>query len=220
MKTRILLIEGKRADTPPFLPALKRKGYDVESVPSGKAALNRLPIFQPELIIVNAASLRTNGIRICTALRENLSNVPIVLITTAGATTPDLETVQAILPLPFTARKLLNRISPLIPARVNHTLSAGPIMLDLARGSVQCNQREAQLTPRLVRLLQLFLKNPGKVISRKDLFMAAWQTDYTDDTRTLDVHISWLRRAIEEDPRAPRYIKTVRGLGYRLDIEP
>lgn len=220
MKTRILLIEGKRADTPPFLPALKRKGYDVESVPSGKAALNRLTIFQPELVIVNAASLRTNGARICASLRENIPTTPIVLITTAGTTTPQTETVQAILPLPFTARKLLNRIAPLIPARTDHNLSAGPITLNLARGSVQYNQRETQLTPRLVRLLQLFLQRPGQLITRQELFTAAWQTNYTEDTRTLDVHISWLRRAIEENPHTPRHLKTVRGLGYRLDIEP
>ena len=80
-------------------------------------------------------------------------------------------------------------------------------------------EHQALLTPRLVMLLRILMERPGQVIERAALFSQVWETQYTGDTRTLDVHISWLRQAIEDDPRHPRYIKTVRGMGYRLDVE-
>ena len=75
------------------------------------------------------------------------------------------------------------------------------------------------LTPRLVELLKALMAQPGEVIDRTVLFSKVWETEYTDDTRTLDVHISWLRQILEDDPRHPRYIKTLRGVGYRLDVD-
>jgi DNA-binding response OmpR family regulator len=88
----------------------------------------------------------------------------------------------------------------------------------MERKRVRCLGREATLTPRLAQLLKMFLEHPGEVIERGRLFREIWNTEYTGDTRTLDVHISWLRQAIEEDPRKPRFLKTIRGLGYRFDI--
>jgi DNA-binding response OmpR family regulator len=123
-----------------------------------------------------------------------------------------------VLHLPFTARKLLNRIIPLLPADETQILHAGPIRLNLRLKKVRCKGREARLTPRLVRLLQILMEHSGEMLRREDLFREVWNTAYVGDTRTLDVHISWLREAIEEDPRRPRFIKTVRGVGYRLDI--
>jgi DNA-binding response OmpR family regulator len=78
--------------------------------------------------------------------------------------------------------------------------------------------KEAQLTPKTADLLEMLMKHPGEVIKREHLFSKVWETDFTDDTRTLDVHISWLRRAIEQNPRKPQLIKTLRGIGYRLDV--
>jgi DNA-binding response OmpR family regulator len=83
---------------------------------------------------------------------------------------------------------------------------------------VRCQGREARLTPRQAQLLQILMQHPGEVVGRDQLFKDVWNTGYTGDTRTLDVHISWLREAIEEDPRNPKFIKTIRGVGYRLDI--
>jgi DNA-binding response OmpR family regulator len=83
---------------------------------------------------------------------------------------------------------------------------------------VRCQGRETHLTPRLVELLQILMQHPGEVIERDGLFRQVWKTEYTRDTRTLDVHISWLRRVLEADPRRPRFLKTIRGVGYRLDV--
>jgi DNA-binding response OmpR family regulator len=95
---------------------------------------------------------------------------------------------------------------------------AGPFRLDLERHQVNCRGIEKRLTPRLTTLLHLLMQHPGEVVGREQLFREAWDTEYTGDTRTLDVHISWLRKEIEDDPRHPRYLKTIRQIGYRLDV--
>ncbi len=217
MKARILWIEGKRAEGPSFVPALRKKDYQVEVVPTGNAALTRALEIDPDVIVVNAASLRTSGKRICKDLHEKLSGLPILVITL-----PDQGAIgdcaASVLVLPFTARKLINRITPLLPGDGNLLLHEGPIRLDLERKRVRCQGREARLTPRLTRLLQMFMQKPGEVIERENLFREVWNTEYTLDTRTLDVHISWLRQALEEDPRKPAFLKTIRGVGYRLDV--
>jgi DNA-binding response OmpR family regulator len=119
---------------------------------------------------------------------------------------------------PFTSRKLINRVVRMLPGDERYTLEAGPIKLNLAQGKVRCLKKETRLTPKLTKLLELFIQNPGRLMMRKTLIRKVWHTDYTGDTRTLDVHMSWLRQAIEPDPTRPRFIKTIRGMGYRLDL--
>lgn len=221
MKAKILLIEGKRADRPSFVAGLTRKGYQVESAVNGGEALARLKEFPPDLIIINAASMRTSGRRICQSMRSHARGVHIVLIADAQ-NVDNLEKedlVDVILPLPFTLQKLMNRIRPLLPAEQKDLLQVGPIQLDPIMRWVRINNRQTSLTPRLVTLLRILMEHPGEVIEREYLFRTVWDTAYTEDTRTLDVHVSWLRRAIEDDPRNPQYIKTIRGVGYRLDME-
>jgi DNA-binding response OmpR family regulator len=124
-----------------------------------------------------------------------------------------------ILSLPFTLQKLMNRIRPLLPAEQKDLLQVGGLQLDPIQRWVRIGGRQTSLTPRLVTLLKILMEHPGEVIEREYLFRTVWDTAYTEDTRTLDVHVSWLRRAIEEDPRNPQHIKTIRGVGYRLDME-
>jgi DNA-binding response OmpR family regulator len=219
MKAKILLIEGKRADRPSFVAGLTRKGYQVESVPNGSEAMTRLDLFTPDLIIINAASMRTSGKRICQSIRAHSHNAHIVLITdTQGPDNLEKdELANVILALPFTLQKLMNRIRPLLPAEQKDLLTAGTIQLDPVQRWVRVGTRQTSLTPRLVTLLKLLMEHPGEVINRELLFRTVWDTAYTEDTRTLDVHVSWLRRAIENDPRNPQIIKTIRGIGYRLD---
>jgi DNA-binding response OmpR family regulator len=221
MKTKILLIEGKRADRPSFIAGLAQKGYQVESVANGVEALARLEPLNPDLIIVNAASLRTSGKRICQSIRSHSREARIVLVADAKkAEMIEKEGLaNVVLALPFTLQKLLNRIRPLLPAKEKDLLEIGPLQLDLGQRWVRMGSRQTSLTPRLVSLLKVFMEHPGTVIEREPLFKMVWDTTYTEDTRTLDVHISWLRRAIEDDPRNPQVLKTIRGVGYRLDIE-
>jgi DNA-binding response OmpR family regulator len=218
MKARILWVEGKRADRPSFVPGLRKKGYAVESVSTGEEALALLPAFDPDLMVVNAASMRTSGKRICRALHAKVAGVPLLLIIETQRATPSDTSADVILALPFTARKLINRIKPLLPGDGNNLLHTGVIRLDMERKRVRCQGREATLTPRMALLLKIFMDHPGEVLERGQLFRDVWNTEYTGDTRTLDVHISWLRQALEVDPRRPVYLKTIRGVGYRLDV--
>ena len=215
---KILLIEGKHADYPNFTPALRKKGFIVELVSSGSEALAHLSAgFSPELAVVNAATLRTSGKRICQSLREKAAGLPILLVVDG-----DRELIKGdadvVLSLPFTAQKLVNRIHHLLPGDGSDLIHAGPISLDVEKRTVQCEGRQARLTPRLLRLLKTLIKHKGEVVERKALFSQVWETNYTADTRTLDVHISWLRQAIEADPDTPQLLTTVRGVGYRLDV--
>jgi DNA-binding response OmpR family regulator len=214
----LLLIEGKHADHPAFTPALRKKGFVVELVSSGSEALARLADgFAPELIVVNAATLRTSGKRICQSLREKAAGLPILLILDEDREVEKMN-ADAILSLPFTAQKLVNRIRHLLPGDGKDCIHAGPIRLDIEKRMVRCSGKQARLTPRLVHLLEALIEHRGEVIERKALFSKVWETNYTDDTRTLDVHVSWLRQAIEADPDTPQILKTIRGVGYRLDV--
>jgi DNA-binding response OmpR family regulator len=216
----ILLIEGKRADHPSFLAGLTKKGFRVDSVPNGTAALAFMEKSLPDLVLVDAASMRTSGLRICQSVHHKASWVPVVLVVEQGHNLPRTADIDILLQRPFTLQKLLNRIRPLLPVEQKSLIHAGPIQLDVEQRWVRCRERQTALTPRLVFLLKTLVDRIGEVIGRKELFSTVWETGYTEDTRTLDVHISWLRQAIEKDPRHPEFIKTVRGIGYRLDIGP
>jgi DNA-binding response OmpR family regulator len=218
MRPKILWIEGKRADSPSFIPGLRKKGYIIETVPTGKAAVARIPSMNPNLVVLNAASMRTSGKRICQSIHDQNSDLPVLVIASPDHPLDGDECANVILNLPFTVRKLVNRIIPLLPAKEEDLIKAGPIKLDVERNQVHTAYKETRLTPRMVGVLKILMKHAGEVVDREDLFRKVWNTEYTGDTRTLDVHISWLRRAIEEDPRNPRLLKTIRGVGYRLDV--
>jgi DNA-binding response OmpR family regulator len=214
----LLVIEGKYADHPAFVPSLRKKGFVVEQVSNGSEAIKALVDgINPDTVVVNAASLRTSGKRICQSLRENAPKIPILLILEPDR---EIEKMDAdiILSLPFTAQKLVNRIRHLLPGDGDNFIHAGPVRLDVEKRIVYCLDRQTRLTPRLLRLLKILITHRGEVVERKALFSQVWETDYTDDTRTLDVHVSWLRRAIEIDPNDPKLLKTIRGVGYRLDV--
>lgn len=214
---KILLIEGRHTEVPSFAPDLQKKGFEVVIAQSGGEASKRLDKIAPHLAVVNAASLRSSGVRICQSLRERDSKLPIILIVGNGV---DVEknVADAVLSLPFTAQKLVNRIKPLLPSDGKNVIHVGPIRLDVEKRRVKCLSRNSKLTPRLIKLLRILLDHHSEVVEREALFKRVWDTNYTGDTRTLDVHISWLRRAIEIDPDNPRFLKTIRGVGYRLDV--
>ena len=170
------------------------------------------------LVVVNAASMLTSGTRIFQSIHSVEPKSPILLITDREPNDVKSSGADVILRLPFTTRKLVNRINPYLPGDDKNCLKAGPIRLDTEKKRVYCESREANLTPRMVHILRLLMENPNQVIEREELFSEVWETQYTEDTRTLDVHISWLRKAIEDNPRDPKYLITVRSQGYLLDI--
>ncbi len=216
-KATLLLIEGRHAEIPSFASDLQKKGFDVVSAQNGSEAVSKLKQTNPSLVIVNAPSLRSTGIRICLSLRKKDSKIPIILIL-ENEKSVDKDLADSVLVLPFTVQKLVNRTKALMPGDGNNVLSVGPIRLDVENRRVRALGKNTKLTPRLITLLQILMDKHGEVVEREALFKKAWETNYTGDTRTLDVHISWLRRAIELDPDNPKFLKTIRGVGYRLDV--
>lgn len=218
VSSKILWVEGRWSNNSRFVSILRKKGFDLETVSTGKAALEKAKKGGYDLMVVNAASMRTNGKRICKSLRDEKPSLPIMLICDPEKAADKKNTdVNTLLVLPFTSRKLVNRIEPLLPGDESRMIKLGPILLDANRSQVKCHGKKTTLTPRLIRLLKILMDKNGQVVEREALFKEVWRTNYTGDTRTLDVHISWLRRAIEKDPRNPKLLNTIRGVGYRLD---
>ncbi len=214
-----MLIEGKRVDRPSYMAGLNKKGFQVISTSTGSNAITELKSMTPDAVIIDGASMRTTGTRMCKSIRKVTNDIPIILILAKNAKRVNKEIADEILYLPFTLQKLLNRLRPYMGMENNKHLTCGPIELDLKQRWVTCGDKQTRLTPRLFTLMEAFMRNPGKVLMREELFRTLWETDYLGDTRSLDVHISWLRKAVEDDPRHPKYIKTERGIGYRLEVE-
>jgi DNA-binding response OmpR family regulator len=215
---RILLLESERANAPSFAPALEKRGYAVAVEHEVLSALKRVPAIEPDVVVLDAASLKTSGARMCRRLRASMNGTPILLIAD-NKNLPDAHCGASVtLVTPFTARKLLNTVVRLLPAEEGASLQVGPIKLNLAQKRVICGAREERVTPKQAKLLEMFLRAPGQLLTRKQIIKHVWDTDYTGDTRTLDVHMSWLRRVIEPNPSKPRYLKTLRRQGYRLEI--
>lgn len=215
---KILLVESGRTNAPSFASALEKKGYSVTVEFSAKSALKRLQQSAPDLVVLDAASLRIAGSRLVRHIQGHVNGTPIVLV--VGKKSRPLAKGAAALTLtqPFTPRKLLNGVARLLPADEREWLQVGPIKLNLAQRRLSCGGREERITPKQARLCEAFLRNAGQLLTRKYLMKHVWDTDYTGDTRTLDVHMSWLRGVIEPSQDKPRYLKTVRGVGYRLDL--
>lgn len=217
--TKILWIEGHWTSNSEFVPSLMKKGFQVERVASGKDAIDTVSASRHDLVVVDAASMRTSGKRICNSIRSRVNGIPILVISDPKRPLEEgFECANEVLTLPFTHRKLVNRIAPLLPTDESGLLKAGPVELDLESHVVRAQGKKTVLTPRLVRLLRMLIDHKGEVVERDALFKKVWRTNYTGDTRTLDVHISWLRDAIEKDPQKPKLLATMRGVGYRLDV--
>ncbi len=215
-KARVLLIGRSQVKGPAFPVSLKKR-YDLTIVANGKQAEMMAVQQKPHVIVLDAVSLRTPGDRICQNLRSSVPDVPLIHlhpeVQEAASSSAD-----AVLHQPFTSRKLINSIERLITLSDDEIITCGPFSLNIPRRILMNSHHETQLTPKVALLLELFMRQPGETLDRKTLMAAVWQTDYLGDTRTLDVHIRWIRQVIEESPGRPRYLKTVRGVGYCLDV--
>jgi DNA-binding response OmpR family regulator len=221
MVTRILIVERVQSQRPSFAEALNKR-YEVITASSGKQAITLANEFAPSVIVLDAISMRTPGDRICQQLRDNLPNIPLIHLH-PGQKGEATSCGDVMLLMPFTARKLTNVIERysnhnVVAPRSYEGIVCGPFTLTNDRRLLVFHGREALLTPKLAQLIELFLQHPGQTLERKFLMESVWNTNYLGDTRTLDVHIHQFRAAIEDNPRKPMFLKTVRGKGYRLEI--
>ncbi len=213
----VLLVEGKRANENSVANALEKAGFRVVLTPTGKAALTEVKSNKPNLVIFNASMMRSNGARSCRRLRHTVGTVPIIHIRSAGWPEETEAGADVYLERPFTPRKLLNRIKALLPPDYSkeEIVRCGNLIYYRTKGSVEVvGKGESRLTPKLAELLEEFVRHPNETITRRQLMQNVWHTDYVGDTRTLDVHIRWIRELIEQDPAYPRRLQTVRGRGY------
>lgn len=217
----ILLIERAGKPEHTFAPALAKKGFIYELAPSGQAGLGHLSKLKPVMIILNSASLGSSGLRICRQLQEASPGTPVIHVVPNGSLADPKDGIAEItLIMPFTHRKLINCVKRLMPVSRLDVIQVGPIQLAPRAQIVRAYGREKRLTAKTTTLLHIFMDHPGEILDRGYLMRQVWETDYIGDTRTLDVHIRWAREAIEPDPKKPRHILTVRGRGYRFEVEP
>lgn len=206
--------EGKRTDK--YLKKL-RKQYCVVLASSGKQGLISAVEHHPDVIILDAESMRTPGKQIARHLTSDLSNIPLIHVV-AKDVPKDISTANVILRLPLSAQRLVNTVERLLKATDDDRLVCGPYEMNVSQRLLSADGKETLLNPKVALLIELFMRQPHVTIDRKTLMEKIWQTDYLGDTRTLDVHIKWARNALEDKGKFPRYLKTVRGVGYRLEV--
>ncbi|WP_420627614.1 response regulator transcription factor [Candidatus Leptofilum sp.] len=225
--TKILLVDDEEMITEPLARSLRESGYEVIVAHDGRRGLALALSEQPDLVVLDILMPEMDGWDVCRALRQK-SPVPILMLTALG------EEIDRILGLeigaddyltkPFSTRELKARIRAMlrrIELDRNHTptsdiLTAGAIRLETNAHQAYKNGAKLTLRHKEFELLRLLMANLGQVVTRAELFDRIWGTDWLGDTRTLDVHIRWLREKIEENPSQPQYIQTVRSVGYRM----
>ncbi len=219
MGLRILFVEKDVTTADLLVPSLERKGHLVTVARTQRQATSRSRSSCPDLLIIDVASFGLNGYKISDAVRARLDNVPTILLLEKGHASAG-STAEAFMTPPFTSRKLLYRVKKVTEALTSREIRIGPLAFDPETRTLRKNEETLYLRPKEAALLTLFMRNPGKVLSRQEIMKQVWETDYIGDTRTLSVHVRWLRLKIEQDPNSPRFLRTVRGVGYRFQVPP
>jgi len=213
----ILLIESARTKVS-FAPTLQRRKYQVLCATTSKEAFALASDHPPSLIVLDSTAPRMDGVRLCRDVRARLDGIAILLLVRSNVQVDATSGADYILSQPFTPRKLLNRVARMMPSGEAHTVSLGDLSLNVANRCVRLGKQEHQLTPKQSQLLAILMRKPNEVVTRLELMKAVWDTDYMGDTRTLDVHIRWLRQIIEANASQPRRLVTVKGVGYQLKV--
>lgn len=185
-------------------------------VTNQKAALHLIRTQPPAVIVVELEQKSASRLRFCQIVRYRL---PTVAILAVAATLPtDSFAFDGLIKLPLVDEDVTNLVRALAQKRSDHELQSGPIRLNMAARTVITPNGQYTMTPKQCALLKLFMLEHDQVIERSRIMESVWETSYLEDTRTLDVHIRWLRERIEPNPSNPIYLKTVRGVGYRFSV--
>jgi two-component system response regulator RegX3 len=227
-RIRILVVEDEESFVDALHIGLTREGFDVTIARDGQEGLALFQSKTFDLVLLDLMLPKMSGLDVCRAIRTS-SDLPIIIVSAKG------EEVDMVLMLeigaddyvtkPYRLRELVARIRAVLRRRETHAaapvseevLTHGALRLDVDARRCFVAGTEVKLRKKEFALLQLLMENPGRVLTREILIDRVWGNDYVGDTKTLDVHIKRLRSLIEEDPKAPSYITTVRGVGYRLE---
>lgn len=223
MKPHILVVEDETSISEPLAESLERDGFTVEVAATVAEALARFEAKAPDLVLLDVMLPDGDGRDLCRDLRK-VSDVPIVMLTARGE---EMDKVLALelgaddyVVKPFSARELVARIHAILrrghgPQRKG-AIEVADIKLDPGSRVLTKAGKVVELTPREFDLLHLLMQNAGEVVRREYIMDEVWDPHWFGPTKTLDVHVSWLRKKIEDDPSTPRYITTVRGVGFRF----
>jgi two-component system, OmpR family, response regulator RegX3 len=219
----VLVVEDERSIAEPLAESLEREGFDPELAPTAEAALARFAEREPDVVLMDVMLPDGDGRDLCRAFRSR-SGVPIIMLTARG------EEVDRVVGLelgaddyvvkPFSAREVAARIRAILRRGTARSPSAaivvGDIRLDPAAREVTKAGEPIDLAAREFDLLNLLMEHAGEVVRREEIMDQVWDEHWFGSTKTLDVHVSWLRKKIEKDPQRPRYITTMRGVGFRF----
>jgi two-component system, OmpR family, response regulator RegX3 len=224
--TRILVVEDEQSFSDPLSYLLRKEGYEVAIAESGPAALEEFDRVGADLVLLDLMLPGLSGTEVCRQLRTR-STVPVIMLTAKDS---EIDKVVGLeigaddyVTKPYSSRELLARVKAVLrrgqesdelsPA----TLEAGPVRMDVDRHVVTVSGSHVSLPLKEFELLELLLRNAGRVLTRHQLIDRVWGSDYVGDTKTLDVHVKRLRSKVESDPGMPRHLVTVRGLGYKFE---
>jgi two-component system, OmpR family, response regulator RegX3 len=225
-RRRILIVEDERSITAPLAEALAREGFETELAGTVADALKLAARVEPDLVLLDVMLPDGSGFDVCRELRRR-SDVPIIMLTARGEETDRVVGLELgaddYVVKPFSAREVAARIRAVLrrtgePGRGDRdaVLAVGELRLDRDRRAARIGDRELELTRKEFELLELLMREAGSVVSRERLLEEVWDMNWFGSTKTLDVHVSSLRRKLGDDPGAPRFVHTVRGVGFRL----
>jgi two-component system response regulator RegX3 len=222
----VLIVEDEESVADPLAFLLRREGFTAAVADSGPAALAEYDRNGADIVLLDVMLPGMSGIEVCKQLRVR-SAVPVIMVTARDA---EIDKVVGLeigaddyVTKPYSARELIARIRAVLRRGTDaddadgSVLQAGPVRMDVDRHIVSVGEAEVPLPLKEFDLLEYLMRNAGRVLTRGQLIDRVWGADYVGDTKTLDVHVKRLRSKIEPDPAAPRYLLTVRGLGYKLE---
>jgi two-component system response regulator RegX3 len=223
---RVLVVEDEESFSDALSYMLRREGYEVEVAASGTDALQSFERTGADLVLLDVMLPGVSGTEVCRILRSK-SNVPIIMVTARDAEVDKVVGLELgaddYVTKPFSSRELIARIRAVLrrgaeqDELITNTVEAGPVRMDVERHMVSVSGAPVSLPLKEFDLLELLLRNAGRVLTRGQLIDRVWGADYVGDTKTLDVHVKRLRSKIEPDPSNPKYLVTVRGLGYKFE---
>ena len=222
----ILMVEDEESITVPLAEALEREGFDTQVSGTVREALELTERALPDLVLLDVMLPDGSGYDVCRRLRER-SRVPIIMLTARGEETDRIVGLELgaddYVVKPFSAREVAARIRAVLrradadrSAGRDGPLEVGPVQLDPDRRSASVEGQQLELTRKEFELLELLLQEAGNVVSRERLIDEVWDVNWFGSTKTLDVHVSSLRRKLGDDSADPRFIHTLRGVGFRF----
>jgi two-component system response regulator RegX3 len=224
--TRVLVVEDEESFSEAVSFMLRREGYEVAVTSDGNQALEEFDRNGADLILLDLMLPGVSGTEVCRTIR-NKSQVPIIMLTAKDGEVDKVVGLELgaddYVTKPFSSRELLARVRAVLRRQGEHedllpvVVEAGPVRLDVDRHVVTVRGESIAMPLKEFDLLEILVRNAGRVLTRAQLIDRVWGTDYVGDTKTLDVHVKRLRGKIEIDPANPAHITTVRGLGYKFD---